>query len=59
MGLVSFLRSCVRLLRLSKKPSGSELSLSIKVCLLGILLIGLIGFIIRLISSFTLSTLGG
>lgn len=59
MGLPSFLRSCARLLRLSKKPGRSELWLSIKICLLGVLLIGFIGFIIRIISFFTLSTMGG
>lgn len=59
LGLSSFLKSCSRLLRLSKKPGRSELWLSVKICLLGVLLIGFIGFIIRIISFFTLSTLGG
>ena len=52
----SFLRSCMRLLQLSKKPGKSELWLSIKICFLGITLIGLIGFIIKILS--TLLTVG-
>ncbi|MDH5441416.1 MAG: protein translocase SEC61 complex subunit gamma [Candidatus Bathyarchaeota archaeon] len=59
MGLSSFLKSCSRLLRLSKKPGRSELWLSVKICVLGVLLIGLIGFIIRILLQFTLSFPGG
>jgi len=47
------------MLRLSKKPGRSELWLSIKICLFGVLLIGFIGFIIRMISFFTLGTIEG
>ncbi|KPV61847.1 MAG: preprotein translocase subunit SecE [Candidatus Bathyarchaeota archaeon BA1] len=50
LGLRSFLQSCARLLRLSKKPGREELWLSIKICLLGITAIGAVGFIIKLIS---------
>jgi len=48
--LVSFLRKAARLLKLATKPGRTELWLSIKVCFLGILAIGGIGFIIQLIS---------
>jgi len=51
MGLRSFLSQCARTLKLSVKPGTSELWLSIKICFLGIGLIGLIGFVIRLLSS--------
>ena len=51
MGLRSFLGSCARLLKLSTKPGRSELWLSIKICFLGTLAIGGIGFIIKLIAS--------
>lgn len=51
MGLRSFLQSCTRLLRLAKKPGRSELWLSIRICLLGILVIGVIGFIIKFIAA--------
>jgi len=50
MGLRSFLKSGSRLLRLAKKPSRSELWLSIKICFLGVAAIGGVGFIILLIS---------
>jgi len=52
LGLSSFLKSCARLLRLSKKPGRTELWLSIKICLIGVLLIGFIGFIIKNIFDF-------
>jgi protein translocase SEC61 complex gamma subunit len=51
MGLRSFLESCARLLKLATKPGKSELWLSIKICFLGTLAIGGIGFIIKLIAS--------
>ena len=51
MGVRSFLASCKRLLKLATKPGRSELWLSIKICLLGTLAIGGIGFIIKLIAS--------
>jgi len=57
LGLSSFIGSCARLLKLSKKPGRSELWLSIRICVLGVSLIGFIGFIIKIISLFTLSTL--
>lgn len=50
MGLKSFLKSASRLLRLSTKPGRSELWLSVKICLLGIIAIGGVGFVIKLIS---------
>jgi protein translocase SEC61 complex gamma subunit len=51
MGLRSFLAQCARTLKLAVKPGRSELWLSIKICLLGIGAIGLIGFVIKLLSS--------
>ena len=56
LGLVSFLKSSGRLLRLAKKPDRSELWLSIKICLLGIIAIGLIGFVIKLLAGFVVSS---
>lgn len=50
MGLRSFLKSCSRLLRLSTKPGRSELWLSIKICFLGVVAVGGVGYIILLIS---------
>lgn len=50
MGIRSFLSQCVRTLKLASKPGRSELWLSIKISLLGIGAVGLIGFIIKLLS---------
>jgi protein translocase SEC61 complex gamma subunit len=49
LGLKSFFQSASRLLKLATKPGRTELWLSIKICFLGIIAIGGIGFIIRLI----------
>jgi protein translocase SEC61 complex gamma subunit len=51
MGVRSFLSQCARTLKLAIKPGSSELWLSIKICFLGIGAIGLIGFIIKLVSN--------
>jgi len=51
MGLRSFLSQAARTLRLAAKPGKSEVWLSIKICFLGIGAIGLIGFVIKLLSS--------
>jgi len=51
MGLRSFLARCARTLKLAVKPGKSELWLSIKICFLGIGAIGLVGFVIKLLSS--------
>ncbi|MGQ9641812.1 MAG: protein translocase SEC61 complex subunit gamma [Candidatus Bathycorpusculaceae bacterium] len=50
MGLRSFLSQCARTLKLAVKPGKDELWLSIKICFLGIGAVGLIGFIIKLLS---------
>lgn len=50
MGLRSFLNSASRILKLAKKPGREELWLSIKICFLGVLVIGVLGYIIKLIS---------
>jgi protein translocase SEC61 complex gamma subunit len=50
MGVRSFLSQCSRTLKLAVKPGRSELWLSIKISLLGIGAIGLVGFIIKLLS---------
>ena len=51
MGLRSFLTEAGRTLRLAVKPGRSELWLSIKICLLGIGAVGVVGFVIKLLSS--------
>jgi len=49
LGLRDFLRSCSRLLKRARKPGRGELWLLIRVCALGIAVVGVIGFIIRII----------
>ena len=50
MGLKSWLAQAARTLRLAVKPGREELWLSIKFSLLGIGAVGLIGFVIKLLS---------
>lgn len=51
MGLRSFLEQAARTLKLAIKPGRDELWLSIKICVLGVAAVGVIGFVIKLISS--------
>ena len=48
----SFLRECFRVLQLTKRPTKEEFKIIIKVSLIGIAIIGLIGFLILLLSQF-------
>jgi len=50
MGIRSFLSQCARTLKLATKPGRTELWLSIKISFLGIGAVGLVGFLIRLLS---------
>jgi len=50
MGMKSWLSQAERTLKLAVKPGREELWLSIKISLLGIGAVGLIGFVIKLIS---------
>jgi len=59
MGLKSFLNSASRILKLAKKPGREELWLSIKICFLGVLVIGVLGYIIKLISGMLQGGGGG
>jgi len=51
MGVRSWLTQAARTLKLATKPGREELWLSIKISLLGIGAVGLVGFLIRLVSS--------
>jgi len=51
MGLGSFFNSTARLLRTLSRPDWKTYSLSIKIVFIGVLILGAIGFLIRLISS--------
>ncbi len=51
MGIRSFFSSAGKMLKLAKKPGRDELWLSIKICILGIAVIGAVGFIIKFLSA--------
>jgi protein translocase SEC61 complex gamma subunit len=51
LGIRSFFSSAAKLLKLAKKPGRAELWLSIKICFLGIIVIGIVGFIIKFVSA--------
>jgi len=55
----NFIHQCVRMLKIATKPNKSELWLSIKICFLGILAVGAIGYVIQLISSLIQGPLSG
>ncbi len=44
-----FLKECARVLRVTKKPSTAEFKTIVKVSGIGIIIIGLIGFLITMI----------
>ena len=50
MGLKSWLTQAGRTLKLATKPGREELWLSIKISLLGIGVVGLVGYVIKLLS---------
>jgi protein translocase SEC61 complex gamma subunit len=50
MGLKSWIAQAGRALKLAVKPGREELWLSIKISLLGIGIVGIIGFVIKLLS---------
>jgi protein translocase SEC61 complex gamma subunit len=51
MGIKEFLAQCARTMKLAVKPGREELWLSIKISVLGIGVVGLIGFVIRFIAT--------
>ena len=46
----AFLRECRRVLRVTKKPDSDEFKTTVKVTAIGMIVIGLIGFIIQMIN---------
>jgi protein translocase SEC61 complex gamma subunit len=59
MGLRSFFAQAARTVKLASKPGRSELWLSVKICFLGVGAIGIIGYIIKLLSSIMQPQAGG
>ena len=58
MGVKSWLTQAARTLKLAVKPDREELWLSVKISFLGIGAIGLIGFVIKLLSFAITSSTG-
>ena len=50
----TFGKECLRVLRVTKKPSGEEFKTIVKVSGLGILIIGMIGFVIQMLKQLLL-----
>ncbi|MEM1945710.1 MAG: protein translocase SEC61 complex subunit gamma [Candidatus Caldarchaeum sp.] len=50
MGIRSFLKSTVTLFRMARKPSRKEYSITLRITLLGLAIIGMIAFIIRFLA---------
>jgi len=44
----SYLKECARIIRITKKPTGTEFKTIVKVSGLGIIVIGLLGFFITM-----------
>ena len=47
-----FLKECLRVLKVTKKPSTDEFKTIVKVSGLGMIIIGMIGFVIQLIKQY-------
>lgn len=47
-----FIKECIRVLKITKKPDSMEFRTIVKVAGLGILVIGLIGFIVQMIKLY-------
>ena len=49
MSLKSFVRECVRVVKITKKPTKEEYKNIVKISGLGILVIGMLGFLIQML----------
>ena len=47
--LVTFLQECKRVIKVTRKPSTEEFKTIVKICALGMALIGLVGFLIQMV----------
>jgi len=56
VGLRDFLTSFKRLTKIIKKPSNQELWASIKVSIIGMTIIGVIGFVIKFLATMLQAT---
>ncbi|MDH5806453.1 MAG: protein translocase SEC61 complex subunit gamma [Candidatus Methanomethylicaceae archaeon] len=52
------IHSISRVLKLSRKPDLDEFKLSLRICFLGLLLVGIFGFLIQIIATLILGIRG-
>lgn len=48
MGFMDFVKECGRVLKVTKKPSMKDYKIVVKISALGITVIGMLGFLIRI-----------
>ena len=58
MSISDRLRAMGGVLKLSRKPDFEELKLSLKICILGMIVVGVFGFIIQLVATLILGAGG-
>ncbi len=58
MTLSDSLRAMGKVLKLSRKPDFDEFKLSLRICLIGMIGVGVFGFIIQMIATLLLGTGG-
>jgi len=51
LGIKSFFTSCLRLVKLIGKPELKEMSTSVKTTLIGLAILGVLGFIIKILAT--------
>ena len=56
MGISDTLRSMARVLKLATRPDGEEFSLLLRICALGLIIVGVFGFIIQLVAALLLGS---
>ena len=56
MSIKSFLASCSRLIKLIDRPERKEIWRSVKITLIGIGIIGVIGFVVKFVSTMLQAT---
>ena len=52
VNLKSFARECIRVLKVTKKPTNEEFKTIVKVAGAGMVLIGFIGFVLQMVNYF-------
>ena len=51
MGLISFIKAVIRVIKITRKPTGGAFKLSLRVCFLTTVMLGSIGFLVQFTAS--------